>query len=230
MIFAQYGDVDGDKAEVHQRSEVYFLSKQGGRGCVNTSDGISALNCIAPTPSAADHRISISFHLHLCQFLCQHWCHLTFVSEFINITINTKYLFSFDLCIWIYFIVICICICVNMCASPDTFYCFNLISLQTTEPHLSFDRNIKKIMPDTLSMQCDEQINISSTKKSFLWFFSSSHLSLSVTNIINSCAEKALTNQSNPAELLMARMYLLLPLFIISAFFWFLYFFFSYWK
>ena len=88
MIFAQYGDVDGDKAEVHQRSEVYFLSKQGGRGCVNTSDGISALNCIAPTPSAADHRISISFHLHLCQFLCQHWCHLTFVSEFIVITIN----------------------------------------------------------------------------------------------------------------------------------------------
>ena len=117
------------------------------------------------------------------------------------------------MCIWIYFIVICICICVNMCASHNTFYCFNLISLQTTEPHLSFDRNIKKIMPDTLSMQCDEQINISSTKKSFLWFFSFSHRSLSVTNSINSCAEKALTNQSNPAELLMplAHMYLLLP-------------------
>ena len=37
-------DVDGDKAEVH-RGKVYFQSKQAGRGCVNTSDGISALKC-----------------------------------------------------------------------------------------------------------------------------------------------------------------------------------------
>ena len=50
-IFLRYDDVDGDKAQVHQR-EVYFLWKQGGRGCVNTSDGISALNCITPPPSS----------------------------------------------------------------------------------------------------------------------------------------------------------------------------------
>ena len=49
-------DVDGDKAEVH-RGKVYFQSKQAGRGCVNTSDGISALKCTQHYHQAPSHKI-----------------------------------------------------------------------------------------------------------------------------------------------------------------------------
>ena len=63
--FLRYDDVDGDKAQVHQR-EVYFLWKQGGRGCVNTSDGISALNCITPPPSSQP--FDFYLNLVLCIF------------------------------------------------------------------------------------------------------------------------------------------------------------------
>ena len=49
-------DVDGDKAEVH-RGKVYFQSKQAGRGCVNTSDGISALKCTQHYHQTPSHKI-----------------------------------------------------------------------------------------------------------------------------------------------------------------------------
>ena len=102
-------------------SEVYFQSKQGGSGCVNTSDGISALNCIPPPPSSPNLSICIwirfvfNFYLYICIELTEVMTYQPFKLK----TCIEQTTANHCICIWtriciLFYIFNCICI-VFMC-------------------------------------------------------------------------------------------------------------------